>query len=92
MVRVLAGNRRTTPELAGTVSRVSPDLTRDERSGQSWFAVRVALNAGETVKLADLRLVPGMQVETFIHTGDRTALDYMLKPLRDQVARSFRER
>jgi len=92
MVRVLAGNRRTTPELAGTVSRISPDLSRDERTGQSWFAVRVALDSGETAKLADLRLVPGMQAETFIGTGDRSALDYMLKPLWEQIARSFRER
>lgn len=92
MVRVLAGNRRVTPEIAGTVTRISPDLSRDERTGQSWFSVRVKLAAGATENLADLRLIPGMPAEAFIHTGDRSPLDYMLKPLREQVARTFRER
>jgi HlyD family secretion protein len=92
MVRLLAGNRRVTPDLAGKVVRVAPDLTRDERTGASWFSVRVALDPGVLDAVADLRLMPGMPAEAFIATGDRTPLDYLAKPLREQIARAFRER
>jgi HlyD family secretion protein len=51
----------------------------------------VQLNAGEREKLGELRLRPGMPVETFIQTTSRTMLDYILKPLTDQLARAFRE-
>jgi HlyD family secretion protein len=43
-------------------------------------------------RLKDIRIVPGMPVEAFIQTHERTPLQYLLKPLRDQVARTFRER
>jgi HlyD family secretion protein len=43
-------------------------------------------------RLKDIRLVPGMPAETFIQTYDRTPLQYFLKPLSDQIARTFRER
>ncbi len=92
MVRLLAGNRRITPDIAGTVVRVAPDLTRDERMGTSWFTVRIALDANAMAVLPDLRLMPGMPAEAFIRTGDRTPLDYLAKPLREQIARAFRER
>ena len=42
--------------------------------------------------IGDLQLVPGMPVEVYIRTQDRTPLDYLLKPLHEQIARSFRER
>ncbi len=46
----------------------------------------------EIARLGDVRLLPGMPVEAFMHTGDRTMMSYLLKPLRDQFARTFRER
>jgi HlyD family secretion protein len=55
------------------------------------YSVRVAL-PGEVVRLKDLRLVPGMPAEVFIRTHERTPLQYLLKPLREQIARTFRER
>ena len=92
MVRVLAGNRRITPEIGGTVSRISADLTREERTGQTYFTVRITLDPADASRLSGLRLIPGMPAEAFIRTGDRTPLDYMLKPLKEQIARTFRER
>ena len=53
---------------------------------------RITLPAAEVARLKDIRLVPGMPVEAFIQTHERTPLQYLLKPLRDQVARTFRER
>jgi HlyD family secretion protein len=46
----------------------------------------------EIAKLGEVRLIPGMPVEAFVQTGDRTMLSYLFKPLRDQLMRAFRER
>lgn len=54
--------------------------------------VQVALAEGAPNFLGDLRLLPGMPAEVYIRTGERTALDFLLKPLHEQVARVFRER
>lgn len=91
LLRMTAFNLRTTPELNGFVSRIAADLTTDERSGQSYYLVRVAIPQAEREKLKSLTLVPGMPAEVMIKTGDRTALSYLVKPLSDQIFRAFRE-
>jgi len=98
-VRVMAGNQRTTPNVNGTVFDVSPDLTRDPpqpgqpaSQGQPYYQVRIRLPESEIERLGELRLMPGMPTEAFIRTQDRTALQYLLKPLHEQLARTFRER
>lgn len=91
LLRMTAFNLRTTPELNGLVSRIAADLTTDERSGQSYYLVRVAIPQAEKEKLKTLTLVPGMPAEVMIKTGDRTALSYLVKPLSDQIFRAFRE-
>lgn len=97
-VRVMSGNRRTMPDLEGSVTYVSPDLTREQQqtpSGQAsqpYYVVRVSLSDQEVERLGDLQLVPGMPTEAYIKTHDRTPLDYLLKPLHEQIARTFRER
>jgi len=91
-LRFSALNQRTTPEISGTVSRVSADVSADQRSGQSFYTVRIALVSEETARLGDVKLVPGMPVEAFMKTYDRTVLSYFIKPLQDQVMRAFRER
>jgi len=90
-LRFSAFNQRTTPEIAGTVSQISADITTDERSGASYYTVRVALSADEISRLGDRTLVPGMPVEVFVKTGDRRVLSYLVKPLSDQITRAFRE-
>ncbi|MDR6670334.1 HlyD family type I secretion periplasmic adaptor subunit [Rhizobium sp. 1399] len=91
LLRMTAFNLRTTPELNGFVSRIAADLTTDERSGQSYYMVRVAIPQAEKEKLKSLTLVPGMPAEVMIKTADRTALSYLVKPLSDQIFRAFRE-
>jgi membrane fusion protein, type I secretion system len=44
----------------------------------------------EVNRLGDVKLTPGMPVEAFIETGERTMLSYLIKPLHDQLMRSFR--
>lgn len=95
MVRIMAGNQRTTPQLFGRVTRVSADLARDQQAAQGsqpYFLIRVTLPPEEVRRLGDLKLLPGMPAEVFIPTGTRTALSYLLKPLHEQLARTFRER
>jgi HlyD family secretion protein len=90
VLRLSAFNRRTTPEIKGTVSRVAADLIQDQKTGTAFYTARIAVEHNEMARLHGLRLVPGMPVEAFIQTGQRTALSYLMKPLSDQITRAFR--
>ncbi len=92
VLRFSAFNTRTTPELNGTVVRIAADTTTDQRTGQSYYLVRISMTADEITRLGDVKLAPGMPVEAFIQTGERTMLSYLVKPLHDQLKRSFREK
>jgi HlyD family secretion protein len=97
VIRIMAGNQRTTPTITGRVTRVSADITKEQQqnsfqSAQAYYIVRVALPADEVARLGDIRLVPGMPAEVFIRTHERSPLQYLLKPLQEQIARTFRER
>jgi HlyD family secretion protein len=92
VLRFSSFNMRTTPEINGSVERIAADTTTDQRTGQSYYLVRIAMSAEEVARLGDVRLTPGMPVEAFIQTGERTMLSYLVKPLRDQLMRSFREK
>jgi HlyD family secretion protein len=91
MLRLSAFNQRTTPELEGTVSRIGADLSREAQTGLTFFTIRVLVTEAELSKLGTLRLHPGMPVEAFVETGERTAYSYFAKPLTDAFARAFRE-
>lgn len=91
-LRLSAFDQRRTPELNGTVTLVSADAFQDEGNGLSYYRAEVQLNDGEIDRLpADLTLIPGMPVETFVRTADRSPLDYLVKPLSDYFSRAFRE-
>jgi HlyD family secretion protein len=92
LLRLSAFNQRTTPELNGVVTRVSPDTTTDQRTGQSTYTIRVSMPPEEIARLGDVKLIPGMPVEAFVQTGERTLLSYLIKPLNDQLMRAFREK
>jgi HlyD family secretion protein len=92
LLRMSAFNQRTTPEIIGDVARVSPDITTDQRTGQSHYTVRLAISPDEIARLGEVRIIPGMPVEAFIQTGERTLLSYLAKPLHDQLQRAFREK
>ena len=91
VLRFSAFNMRTTPEVIGKVSWISPDITKDERTDASYYTLRIAVSEEELKRLKGLKVVPGMPVEAFIQTEYRTALSYFLKPLTDQVMRTFRD-
>jgi HlyD family secretion protein len=90
-VRLSAFNQRTTPQLTGQVSFVSPDITTDPKSGSTFYTVRIVLSEDERHRLGSAQLIPGMQAEVFVQTGSRTMLSYLMKPLTDQLRRAFVE-
>jgi membrane fusion protein, type I secretion system len=91
-LRFSAFNQRTTPEINGMITRISADVSREEKSGQTYYTIRIGIRPEEIARLGQVKLVPGMPVETFMKTHERTVISYLTKPLQDQVLRAFRER
>lgn len=91
MLRFSAFNQRTTPEFSGEISQIAANLTREQQTGASYYLARIALAGDHEEKMRQLRLVPGMPVETFIETGERKAMSFLMKPFTDQMARAFKE-
>jgi HlyD family secretion protein len=87
-----AFNARTTPEIKGEVSLVSADINQDQRTGMSYYVARLTPDPKDLERLGGLKLIPGMPVEAFIQTGERTVLSYLMKPLHDQLSRAFKEK
>jgi HlyD family secretion protein len=90
-LRLSAFNQQTTPELSGHVVHVSADVTVDPKNGYSYYVARLEMDEKSRRDVGSLKLVPGMPVEVFMSTGERTALSYLAKPLTDQIQRAFRE-
>ena len=91
-LRFSAFNQRTTPEIQGAISRISADVSSDQRTGQNFYTARIAIPADKLVRLGNVKVLPGMPAEIFARTYDRSVLSYFTKPLTDQIVRAFRER
>jgi len=86
-----AFNARTTPELNGKISRVSPNTIVNQDTGMAFYLVNVTVSPEELKRLNGQELVPGMPVEVFVTTQGRSPLNYLIKPLTDNIRRSLRE-
>jgi HlyD family secretion protein len=86
-----AFSSRTTPELMGRVAVVSADALTDERTGATYYRAEIVPDPGEIEKLTGLTLIPGMPVDAYIRTDERTPLAYLVKPFTDYFIRAFRE-
>jgi multidrug efflux pump subunit AcrA (membrane-fusion protein) len=91
IIRLSGLNQRTTPQLAGTVSVVSPDLLHEEARNAQYYTARIAFSEGELDRVSGAQLIPGMPAEVLIQTEPRSALSYLLRPLLDHIVRTFRE-
>ena len=89
-LRFTALNQRTTPTVNGRVVHVSADRLADARTGQPYYTARIVLE-DDPAQEGALRLYPGMPVDAMIVTGERTAFDYLLKPIRAGLTRAMRE-
>ncbi|WP_063997012.1 MULTISPECIES: HlyD family type I secretion periplasmic adaptor subunit [unclassified Bradyrhizobium] len=97
MVRLTALNQRITPMISGDVIYLSADTLADERKSQQVgptdiYIVRVKLNRNEAMAIPDFSPTPGMPVEVYIKTHERTFFQYIAKPIHDSMMRAFRER
>ena len=92
VVRFSAFNRRTTPELNGEVIEIGADVTQDDKKNESYYSVRIQVPDSELARMEGLRPVAGMPVEAFIETSPRTVMSYLVKPMLEQVDRTFRGR
>lgn len=90
-LRFSAFNQRTTPELLGTVSYVSPATAVDKATGLPHYLAHIEVADTELARLGDNHLLPGMPLEVFISTDERAVLSYLVRPLTDQFAKAFRE-
>ncbi|MBK5932517.1 HlyD family type I secretion periplasmic adaptor subunit, partial [Rhodovulum imhoffii] len=90
-LRFTAFDRRQTPEIRGHVVRLSADVFTDEATGQSYYQAELLPEDGEMAGLGGRTILPGMPVEVFFRTADRTPLSYLAKPFMDYFNRAFRE-
>lgn len=90
-IRFTAFNSTATPEIHGKLIFVAAERTSNPDTKQSYFEVRIAIDAQDLKKNPGMILKPGMPAEVYIETGSRSMLSYLLKPLRDQFARAFRD-
>ncbi|MBS8226109.1 HlyD family type I secretion periplasmic adaptor subunit [Vannielia litorea] len=91
VLRFPAFDSRTTPELFGQVVQVSADAFTDERTQATYYRAEIRLDEGEVAKLEGKTIIPGMPVDSYIRTDDRTPLAYLVKPLTDYFNKAFRE-
>jgi HlyD family secretion protein len=82
---------RTTPEVFGKVASVSADVLVDEATQMPYYRAEIELNPGELAKLGEVTLIPGMPVEAFIRTDERTPVQFLTRPFTDYFNRAFRE-
>lgn len=91
-LRFSALDQRRTPELIGRVVQTSADAFADPATGLAFYRTEIVLAEGEMARLpVGTTLIPGMPVEAFIRTGDRTTLEYLVKPLADYFSTALRE-
>lgn len=81
----VAFNQSTTPRVAGRVSVLSADRQQNAAGGEPYYNVQIDVSEAGAAQLVGLRLRPGMPVEAFVRTGERTLLSYLTKPLRDRT-------
>ena len=86
-----AFDMRTTPVILGKITKISPDVFIDDVTGEIYYSAEIIPDDAEMVKLDGLGVLPGMPVEAFLKTADRTPLEYLAKPLADYFGRAFRE-
>jgi protease secretion system membrane fusion protein len=88
-----AFNANRTPHIDGVVEQVAADRTVDERTGSAYYKVRVKVTPKGAKMIAEhkMDIRPGMPVELFVKTGERTMMNYLLKPVLDRARSALSE-
>lgn len=85
-----AFSARTTPQLLGEVTTISPMTVADPVTRSSYYRLQVTIPPAELARLGTRELVPGMPVEAFLDAGARSAWAYLTRPMAEQMAQAFR--
>lgn len=85
-------DRRTAPDLYGSVTFVSADREIDPKSAEEFYRATAEIGPDSMKKLEGVRLIAGMPADVFIQTTERTVLGYLIRPLSDQLSQTFKER
>lgn len=91
VLRFSAFDQNEVPEVRGQLTILSADVIQDEATGMNYYSAEIIPHADSLAALGDRALLPGMPVEVFIKTSDRTAFEYLTQPVRNFVNRAFRE-
>ncbi|MBN8897339.1 MAG: HlyD family type I secretion periplasmic adaptor subunit, partial [Rhodospirillales bacterium] len=84
-------NPRENPPLQGEVRIISADRVTDGKTGRSFFKAEIALLGDRQDGALLAQLGPGMPVEVVVPVAPRTALDYLISPLRESFRGALRE-
>ncbi len=84
-------NQHKTPRVSGEVTGVSADRLIDEVSRQPYYKLKAKVSADGARELAKQQIRPGMPVEVFIKTGERSLFSYLFKPIKDRAATALSE-
>ncbi|MFJ5440577.1 HlyD family type I secretion periplasmic adaptor subunit [Pectobacterium sp. CHL-2024] len=80
-----AFNQSTTPRISGVVALIGADQLVEQQTGKPYYALRIHVDEQGKQQLAGLDVRPGMPVQAFIRTGERSLLNYLFKPLSDRL-------
>jgi protease secretion system membrane fusion protein len=86
-----AFNTNTTPHIPGKLTQISADRSIEERSGMPYYKFQAVVTPEGLKKLGNLHIRPGMPVDMTIKTGERTMMNYLLKPITDRAHSALKE-
>ena len=86
-----AFNTNTTPHIPGVITQVSADRSIEERTGQPYYKFKAVVTEEGLKKLGQLQIRPGMPVEMSIKTGERTMMNYLMRPILDRAHSAMKE-
>jgi HlyD family type I secretion membrane fusion protein len=90
-VRLSALNMKSTPTIYGSIVAISGDAMQLSEASGPFFLAQIKISKTERTKLGPVKLSAGMPAEVLILSGERTALEYFIKPLSDAFARGLNE-
>ena len=91
-IRFDSFNQQSTPEIIGRVIFIAADSISDETAkDKKHFLVKVSLEPAELAKASITTLNSGLPVSTMFTTTERSLINYLIKPLKDQLFSAFRE-
>ena len=91
-LRFPAFNQRVMRSIDGMVTRVSADVFTDQTTGGTYYRAQIRISEDQLERLPEgSALLPGMPVDAFIRTVDRTPLEYLIRPVADYFRAAFRE-